>query len=400
MDPNTKSEMLDIPSGNRPQKYIRTFESDMDLSKKGGTPGFVPLQEQESDAGPAASAEPAAPAIDARDDELSIPALSVPEAPLRQAPPAPVPAAPIEPAPEPSVQPAPEESVPAPIETYSADFMQKMRETGASTATVVAAEQDASPAPAPEAPERKPRRVRAVVSVVAGVVLLAAGAAGVYFSYSRYLAALAPVSIMPVASTPIFVDSREQVAGTGQALVQAIEQSVAEPPAPATVRLLQPAGSGADVFSALDLPAPGILLRNIKPSGGMAGVVNAAGTASPFFILSVDSYAATFSGMLSWEPTMQGDLSRIFPAYPPGGGPQPAATTTAATSTAIAATSTPPAAPGFVDDSVGNHDVRVYRDAAGRSVLLYGYWDQSTLIIARDPASFAEILRRLATSHS
>ena len=394
MDPKTKSEVLDIPSGNSSQKYIRTFESDMDLSKKGGTPGFIPLREQESGAGPVASAEPAVPAIDEKDEELSIPALSVPETPPRQEPPAPVPVPvpPIERAPEPPAQPAPEESVPAPIETYSADFMQKMRETGASTATVVAAEQDAGPAPEPEEPEQRSRRVRTVVSIVAGVVLLAAGVAGVYLSYSRYLTALAPVSIMQVAPTPIFVDSREKIAGTGQALMQAIEQSVAEPSAPATVRLLQ-SGSSEGVFLALSLPAPGILLRNINQSGGMAGVVNADGTASPFFILSVDSYAATFSGMLSWEPTMQGDLSRIFPAYPPGSGPQPAATTTAATST-------PPSSPGFVDDSVGNHDVRVYRDAAGRSVLLYGYWDPSTLIIARDPASFAEILRRLATSHS
>ena len=392
MDPKTKSEGLDIPSGNSSQKYIRTFESDMDLSKKGGTPGFIPLREQESGAGPVAPAEPAVPAIDEKEEELSIPALSVPETPTRQEPPAPVPVPPIERAPEPPAQPAPEESVPAPIETYSADFMQKMRETGASTATVVAAEQDASSAPEPEEPEQRPRRVRTVVSIVAGVVLLAAGAAGVYFSYSRYLTALAPVSIMQVAPTPIFVDGREKVTGTGQALMQAIEQSVAEPLAPATVRLLQPSSSES-VFSALSLPAPGILLRNINQSGGMAGVVNASGTASPFFILSVDSYAATFSGMLSWEPSMQGDMSGIFPAYPPGSGPQPAATTTAATSTA-------PHAPGFVDDSVGNHDVRVYRDAGGRSVLLYGYWDPSTLIIARDPASFAEILRRLATSHS
>ena len=52
----------------------------------------------------------------------------------------------------------------------------------------------------------------------------------------------------------------------------------------------------------------------------------------------------------------------------------------------------------FFDEVVANHDVRIYRDAEGRSILLYGYWNQTTLVIARDPSAFAEILGRLATS--
>ena len=54
----------------------------------------------------------------------------------------------------------------------------------------------------------------------------------------------------------------------------------------------------------------------------------------------------------------------------------------------------------FHDEVVSNHDVRIYRDAAGKSILLYGYWNQFTLVIARDPAAFTEILGRLATSRS
>ena len=56
--------------------------------------------------------------------------------------------------------------------------------------------------------------------------------------------------------------------------------------------------------------------------------------------------------------------------------------------------------PGFVDEVVRNHDVRVYRDATGKSVLLYGYWNQTTLVIARDVAAFTELLQRLATSRA
>ena len=113
--------------------------------------------------------------------------------------------------------------------------------------------------------------------------------------------------------------------------------------------------------------------------------------------------------MLAWEPTMPSDMSALFPPYPSPVSITTAATTTTATTTsktksktpAKAATSTPPApviAPAFHDQVIDNHDARIYLDALGRSILVYGYWNQTTLVIARDPAAFTEILGRLATS--
>jgi hypothetical protein len=126
----------------------------------------------------------------------------------------------------------------------------------------------------------------------------------------------------------------------------------------------------------------------------MAGIVNAGGAETPFFILSVSSYSNTFAGMLSWETVMPRDLAVLFPAHP----------TVVAAATSSPATSTPQTVPlpaaAFKDEVVSNHDVRIYRDPAGRSVLVYGYWNQSTLILARDPAAFAEIAERLATSRT
>jgi hypothetical protein len=136
----------------------------------------------------------------------------------------------------------------------------------------------------------------------------------------------------------------------------------------------------------------------------MAGVLHIGSTVSPFFILSVASYPDTFAGMLSWEAILPSDVSALFPPY------QSAVSTTTATTTPTTSKKgakvtpvappapTPPAA--FYDQVVNNHDVRIYQDAQGRSVLLYGYWNQNTLIIARDPAAFTEILRRLATSNT
>ncbi|MFZ3044042.1 MAG: hypothetical protein WA058_02965, partial [Minisyncoccia bacterium] len=233
----------------------------------------------------------------------------------------------------------------------------------------------------------------------------------VYIAYTSYLSSSAPIVLAPTVSAPIFVDDREQVSGTGTTLSKAIEQSVSRHLANGTVRLLYlgtATTSGASVFGALQTSAPGVLLRNIDAAGSMAGVVNVGGAQSPFFILSVTTYGDTFAGMLKWEPFMPRDLARLFPPYPVPVPVVPVATTTVATTTpkksSSTATTTPVPVPaptlGFSDMTIANHDVRVYRDASGRDVVLYGYWNQTTLVIARDAAAFTEILGRLATSHT
>ena len=81
--------------------------------------------------------------------------------------------------------------------------------------------------------------------------------------------------------------------------------------------------------------------------------------------------------------------------------PKSAPRVTAPKSTAKVASTTPvvPAfIAGFYDATVANRDVRVYRDISGRDVLLYGFWNQTTLIIARDAAAFTEIVGRLGTA--
>ena len=203
------------------------------------------------------------------------------------------------------------------------------------------------------------------------------------------------------------VDEKEKIAGTSpKEILQAIEQSVMRQLAPHTVRLLYTdlaTTTGASVFSALQLPAPGALLRNVDAAYSMAGIVNVedpsislgVNSQSPFFILSVASYGDTFAGMLSWEPTMPRDLRALFPLYP-----QLPVSTVSTSSPQTTATSTPVFILSFRDEVVHNHDVRIYRDADGQSVFLYGYWNQTTLIIARDPAAFIEILGRLATTRA
>lgn len=297
---------------------------------------------------------------------------------------------------------------PTPLETYTGDFSDQVKEKHASFATVLAAEQDTGPATIPHVAEQKISR-KSLLYGIGGTILLVAGITGVYIAYRHYLSATAPVIPASTASAPIFVDEREQISGTGQALSQAVMQSVAHPLMSGTVRLLYLASTSStsspqatadtNILSALHTSAPDVLVRNINSRNSMAGVIHIGGMQSPFFILSVTAYGDTFAGMLSWESSMPRNLIVLFPPYPTAVQNTMA---TSSTNSLQAATKTvvPTALATFHDEVVSNHDVRVYRDAAGRSILVYGYWNQTTLIIARDPAAFSEIMQRIATSRA
>lgn len=408
MDQNATTPNDPSRPGGELKKYVRTFAGDMETLKKGDTPNLAPLKEPAKPA--AAPPPPEAPSptpmpiyapVRAPASMLSIPTL-FPVAREEEGP--------VEPPP-----PPPEAPKPTSLETYAGDFTERMKRTQASTATVLAAEQDATPRLVQSQPKQK-MSLSSILYTTAGVVLLAAALFGGYVAYMRHLASSSPVLLAPTVSAPIFVDEREQVSGTGAALSQAVAQLVTRPLSSGAVRLLylgSATSSAASVFSALQLPAPGALLRNIQGDQSMAGVVHVGGNQSAFFILSVTSFGDTFAAMLQWEPRMPRDLEKLFAPYP---APAPKASVAVATSTAVSATSTvsvattsapqipaptiPSALPVFVDTTVANHDVRAYRDSAGRDVLVYGYWNRTTLVIARDAVAFSEIIGRLAISRA
>ncbi len=343
---------------DQPEKYIRTFAGDIDAVKKGGTPDLALL-----------SPVPTPPVAQTR---------AVPQVPPTIVPPLPV-----------TVE------VPKnpPLETYENDFSQRVEATHASTATILAAEQDKTRVP--PAVLKEPPHISLLYSI-AGTVLLIASIVGGYVAYRHYTTP-APVTSVPSVSTPIFVDEREEISGTGSVLLQAIMGSVNRPFPVGTVRLLFVASttSTINIFSLLPVSAPDVLLRNMNTTGSMAGVINIGGVQSPFFVLSVSSYSNIFYGMLSWEPLMPGHLAEFFPSSSTA---TPATTTPATTTPATTTPAMPAFVAGFYDTTIANHDVRVYRDASGRDILLYGFWNQATLIIARDAAAFTEIASRLGTA--
>lgn len=310
--------------------------------------------------------------------------------------------------------PARPNATPAPdrMHTYSSDFAKRIDTQGASTFSVLAAEQD-SASPRVAAPVKKQGGGKALLAIGSGVLLIALAVGGVFVTYQFVMTMRdTPIAALAVPSI-VVADEYEELSGTGDHLMRALATSAGGAVVPGNVIVTyiledmteegggivkSPAG-GAAFLRALQVPAPDILLRNIARESA-AGVVNAGDESSVFFALRVDSYERTYAGMLTWEPVMLRDLSVLYPLYPTETAPEPVATTTA---TSTASTSTPitldpvpaSALSRFTDAVVANHDVRVLRDTAGRSLLLYGYADKRTLIIARDEAAFEALLPRL-----
>lgn len=322
------------------------------------------------------------------------------------------PVTPVERSPLPVSPAAAKPVAPDGLHTYSGDFSDRIDTRAASTFSVLAAQQDAGNAPAPSLSVRKAPNTRAIASVFAGILLVTLAAGGIYATY-RFVMTMrdTPLAAVSVPSI-VFADEYRELSGTGPALMQALATAAGGTLVPGNVlltyitdtspdaegvQLSRPAGGDA-FLRALMVPAPDILLRNISEESSV-GVVNAGGQTSAFFALRVTSYERTYAGMLTWEPLLLRDLGSLYPLYPAEIPETPAVSM--ATSTA----STTPAAPAepvqaraltrFTDAIVANHDVRVLRDTDGKSLIIYGYADKRTLILARDEASFEAILARL-----
>ena len=134
--------------------------------------------------------------------------------------------------------------------------------------------------------------------------------------------------------------------------------------------------SSKELVRALGFRVPALFIETLGPlymSGLHVGDENI-----PFLILTTTSYDHAFSGMLSWEKSIEEDLAPFM-------SPQ--------------ATYTPPAtAQGsqiFIDTVVRNFDIRILRDETGAIRILYGFADRNTIIITTRVETFLSIAERL-----
>lgn len=314
--------------------------------------------------------------------------------------------------------PSPETAEPERLRTYTDDFSSRIDTQKASAFSVYAAQADASGVSTVSVSVEPKKEHLGLAYVLGGAALVIGGSLLLYFGYT-YLQGNAPVPVVTTAP-PTLVSGDDQVAidGTGPALLQKLAAAASEPLSVGNIRIvyLQATATstapGGALIKALAFPAPDILLRNIGDTSTV-GIVHAGSETRVFFILAATSYERTFAGMLSWEASMASDLALLYPPLAIAPTPVPEVATTTATSIAtttkakiVKAVTPPPVLvpvvvqPHFVDEVIDSHDVRAFKDAHGKTVLLYGYRDQKTLIIARDETAFSVLLARLSATQS
>lgn len=133
--------------------------------------------------------------------------------------------------------------------------------------------------------------------------------------------------------------------------------------------------STTDVLILLAPNMPAELERNLTDQY-MIGIYS-FDTNQPFIIFKTDDYGASFAGMLRWESTMIYDLGQIF------GIPS------------LTETSVPYA---FSDEALQNKDLRVVKDKAGKTVMLYSLIDKNTIVITGSENVFKAIVSKYMNS--
>ena len=135
-----------------------------------------------------------------------------------------------------------------------------------------------------------------------------------------------------------------------------------------------------EFLKALDAQAPSDLIRAFR--GDFFLGIHMADKPVPVLIIPVASYERAFAGMLAWETTLNEGLSPFFTLVP----------SLSSDSSGLLAKRQ------FEDAVMQNYDVRILRDDAGATKLLYAFPNRNFLVIAESPYSLTEILSRLRAS--
>ena len=306
------------------------------------------------------------------------------------------------PPPPPPITPPKVEEKLSPIHTYKSDFADRIDQKGASTFSVLAAEQDTQP----KAIVVKKKSSVAAVSIAVALIVLGGGGLGTAVWYVMHSNVL-PGSPLRAPSL-VFADEQVQLTSSGPELMSELAALANEPLPDGNVlvvyvteattttkgQVIETPRTGGALIKAMQLPAPDILLRNVSEESTV-GIVNAGGETRPFFVFGVTSYERTFAGMLAWERSMARDLVTLYPARGEGDLAPSGTSATIGTSTPVFAEPVRPQT-AFVDAIVSNHDVRILRDTRGQSLILYGYVGKNLLILARDEAAYAALIGRLS----
>jgi hypothetical protein len=126
------------------------------------------------------------------------------------------------------------------------------------------------------------------------------------------------------------------------------------------------AATTEEIFSLLDTQLPNTAIRALANTMIMGSVTTSKN--EPFIVLQSSRFDVLFSGLLSWEHYLQGDLSPLF--------------------------GDTASSEKFTDVTIANKSVRVLKDAQGNEILLYAFIDQTTVVISTSRDALLKIVER------
>ena len=271
----------------------------------------------------------------------------------------------------------------APLRTYRSDAIRDVESHKRTVPAIAAAEAARRPRrPAPPA-----QTVSARPFVIAGVLMMliiAIGGSSIFWFAQR-----SPQDTGTIARIPTFIainaQTPVQFSGNRADLLSALQTGITESTKVGVSQIYptndmeSPAAvATSDFMYVLDPRAPGSFIRNLGDEM-MFGAVGSA----PYFILKTTSFDSAFAGMLEWEPFMSADFTPLF------------GSTVRRTLNTQSRTTDQTSTAYFVDDTVGNIDVRILYDESGAERIVYAFTDSRTLVITTSSAALGTLVEAL-----
>jgi hypothetical protein len=150
---------------------------------------------------------------------------------------------------------------------------------------------------------------------------------------------------------------------------------------------------GKDLVSILGVTPPDILGRSIT-APWMLGAYQDGMSRKPFIIFTTDFFQNAYIGMIRWEKEIADDMSVLF-KYPEAPIIDTAITATTSTSTPVSIAQFFTIKGVWSDTIIKNKDVRVFRNEAGQTLLMYSFIDKNNIVITTGENVIRNIVERI-----
>jgi hypothetical protein len=272
----------------------------------------------------------------------------------------------------------------APVRTFSSDLADAVREHGGSVVRVAIAEDEKHRR---EFQESSIRSRKNIAFIVGGIVIVLGAIGAIAWGYERNKQASIVVPVVPEVPSSLVAsdDSRVlDIGGSTSAFYDAVHDvalhPTVQPGGVENIIITKTAGgivarpSASEFLTALRAHASDDFLRSLGKEYMLGLYVY--DRANLFLVLRGTAHDYLLSGMLAWEPYLFEDMAPLF-----------GIDTSGFTKAALQDVK-------FTDAIIGNRDARAVLDAGKRPLFYYSFIDQNTILMATDPKTLTEAVRR------